>query len=94
MIRKLALRGIALAVALSAYSCGIVPAAGPGQTERVAAGDVIEGSVINLPGVMTVRVNGAACDGEFAIESGLRTYVVLTATDAGCLVEETGSEPL
>jgi hypothetical protein len=64
------------------------------QTARIPAGGVIDASMINLPGPMSLRVNGAPCEGDFAIESDMRTHVVLHVDDAGCFVETTKVEPM
>lgn len=64
------------------------------QAARIASGGAIEASMINLPGPMSLRVNGAPCEGTFAIESDMRTHVVLRVEDAGCSVETTSMEPL
>jgi hypothetical protein len=50
--------------------------------------------VIHLPGPMSLRVNGAPCQGTIAIESDRRTHVILRIDDTGCRVEPSKSEPL
>jgi hypothetical protein len=64
------------------------------QTERIASGGVIRASMINLPGPMSLRVNGAPCEGDFAIESERRTHVVLRVSDTGCSVRTESTEPI
>ncbi len=64
------------------------------RTARIPAGGVIDASMINLSGPMSLRVNGAPCEGNFAIESDMRTHVVLRVDDAGCSVETTKMEPM
>lgn len=65
-----------------------------GRTARIASGGAIEASMTNLPGPMSLRVNGAPCEGSFAIASERLTHVVLRVDDAGCSVETTKMEPL
>lgn len=64
------------------------------QTARIASGGAIEASMIKLPGPVSLRVNGAPCEGNFAIASERRTHVVLRVDDAGCSVETTKMEPM
>ncbi len=64
------------------------------RTARIPTGGVIEASMINLPGVMTLQVNGTKCDGDFAVESDLRTNVVLRVEESGCSVRTASLEPL
>lgn len=64
------------------------------QTARIASGGAIEASMIKLPGPVSLRVNGAPCEGNFAIVSDRRTHVVLRVDDAGCSVETRKMEPL
>ena len=64
------------------------------QTARIPSGGAIEANMINLPGSVSLRVNGASCDGTFAIASERLTHVVLRVTDAGCSVETTKMEPM
>lgn len=64
------------------------------QTARIASGGAIEASMTNLPGPMGLRVNGASCEGKFAIASDRLTHVVLRVDHAGCSVETRKMEPL
>jgi hypothetical protein len=64
------------------------------RTARIPSGGPIEASMINLPGVMTLQVNGTKCDGDFAIESDRRTHVVLRVSDSGCSVRTRSTEPM
>lgn len=65
-----------------------------GRTARIPSGGVIEASMFNLPGPMSLRVNGGPCEGNFAIDSDRRTHVVLRVDDAGCSVDTTKMERL
>jgi hypothetical protein len=64
------------------------------RTAHIPTGGVIEASMLNLPEVMTLLVNGTMCEGDFAIESDSRTQVVLRVSDAGCSVETRSTEPM
>jgi hypothetical protein len=64
------------------------------QTARIPSGGAIEASLITLPGPVSVRVNGAPCEGTFAIASERLTHVVLRVNDARCSVETTKMEPM
>jgi hypothetical protein len=64
------------------------------QTARIASGGVIEASMINLPGPVSLRVNGAPCEGNFAIASERLTHVVLRVTESGCSVRTQSIEPI
>jgi hypothetical protein len=63
-------------------------------TARIPSGGVIEASIVNLPGVMTLQVNGARCDGDFDVESDIRTDVVLEVSESGCSVRTASVQPL
>jgi hypothetical protein len=65
-----------------------------GRTARIPTGGVIEASMFNLPGVMGLQVNGTRCDGELAIESDLRTNVVVEVTASGCSLRTASMDPL
>lgn len=64
------------------------------QTARIASGGVIEASMINLPGPVSLRVNGASCEGNFAVASERLTHVVLRVTESGCSVRTQSIEPI
>jgi hypothetical protein len=64
------------------------------RTARIPSGGVIEASMTNLPGPMSLRVNGAPCEGTFAIESERLTHAVLRVDEAGCFVETRQTEPM
>ena len=64
------------------------------RTIRIASGTAMQANMINLPGAMTVQVNGTRCDGQFTIESDKRTDVVLRIGDSGCSVETKGTGPM
>jgi hypothetical protein len=64
------------------------------QTARIASGGAIEASMVNLPGPVSLRVNGAPCEGSFAIASERVTHVVLRVTDSGCSVRTRSSVPI
>jgi len=64
------------------------------QTARIPSGGAIEASLIKLPGTVSLRVNGAPCEGTFAIASERLTHVVLSVNDAGCSVRTQSSEPI
>ena len=65
-----------------------------GRTARIANGGLIEASMFNLPEVMRLLVNGTMCEVDFAIESDMRTDVVLRVTESGCSVRTARIEPL
>ena len=50
--------------------------------------------MFNLPEVMRLLVNGTMCEVDFAIESDMRTDVVLRVTESGCSVRTARIEPL
>ncbi len=64
------------------------------QTARIASGGAIEASMINLPGPVSLRVNGAPCEGNFAIASERLTHVVLRITESVCSVRTQSIEPI
>ena len=64
------------------------------QTARIPNGGAIEASLINLPGPVSLRVNGVPCEGTFTIASERLTHVVMHADEAGCSVETTKLEPM
>ncbi len=64
------------------------------QTARIPSGHAIEASMISLPGRVGLRVNGAPCEGTFAIASERVTHVVLRVNDAGCSVRTQSIEPI
>jgi len=64
------------------------------QTARIPSGGAIEASMTNLPGPMSLRVNGAPCEGDFAIASERLTHVVLRVTESGCSVRTQSIEPI
>jgi hypothetical protein len=64
------------------------------QTARIRSGSAIEASFISLPGPVSLRVNGAPCEGDFAIASERLTHVVVRLNDDGCSVETTKVEPM
>ncbi|MDF2734051.1 MAG: hypothetical protein K0S97_674 [Chloroflexota bacterium] len=64
------------------------------QTARIASGGAIEASLINLPGPVSLRVNGASCEGNFAVASERLTHVVLRVTASGCSVRTQSIEPI
>jgi hypothetical protein len=64
------------------------------QTARIASGGAIEASMIKLPGPVSLRVNGAPCEGNFAIASERLTHVVLRVTESGCSVRIQSIEPI
>jgi hypothetical protein len=65
-----------------------------GRTARIPTGGTIEASMTNLPGPMSLRVNGAPCQGSFPIAAEMRTHVVVRVNDAGCSVETGELEPM
>jgi hypothetical protein len=64
------------------------------RTARIPIGGLIEASMPNLPGVMRLLVNGTVCEGDFALESDMRTHVVLRVTESGCSVRTLSIEPI
>ena len=64
------------------------------RTARIPTGGVIEASTFSLPGVMTLQVNGTMCAGDFAIESDLRTNVILRVAESACSIRTASVEPL
>ena len=64
------------------------------RTARIPKGRLIEASTFGLPGVMRLQVNGTMCEGEFALESDMRTNVVLRVTDSGCSVRTQSIDPI
>ena len=64
------------------------------RTARISTGGVIQASTCSLPGVMTLVVKGTMCDGDFAIESDLRTNVILRVDASGCSIRTASVEPL
>ncbi len=64
------------------------------QTARIPSGGAIEASLIKLPGPVSLRVNGAPCEGNFAIASERLTHVVLRVTESGCSVRIQSIEPI
>ena len=65
-----------------------------GRTARIPSGGAIEASMTNLPGPMSLRVNGAPCEGSFVIASERLTHVVLRVTESGCSVRTQSIEPI
>ena len=65
-----------------------------GRTARIPSGGAIEASMTNLPGPMSLRANGAPCEGSFAIASERLTHVVLRVTESGCSVRTKSIEPI
>ena len=63
-------------------------------TARIPEGGLIEAGMPNLPGVMRLLVNGTMCEGDFAVESEMRTNVVLRLTGSGCSVRTKSIEPI
>jgi hypothetical protein len=61
---------------------------------RIPKGGLIAASMPNLPGVMRLLVNGTMCEGDFAIESEMRTHVVLRVTESACSVRISSIEPI
>ena len=64
------------------------------QTARIPSGGAIKASMINLPGPVSLRVNGAPCEGSFPIASERLTHVVLRVTESGCSVRTQSIEPI
>ena len=64
------------------------------QTARTPSGGAIEASMVGLPGPVSLRVNGAPCEGSFAIASERVTHVVVRITDSGCSVRTQSTEPI
>ena len=65
-----------------------------GRTARIPNGGLIEASMFNLPGAIRLMVNGTMCEGDFAIESDMRTRVVLRVTEPGCSLRTASIEPI
>jgi hypothetical protein len=63
-------------------------------TARIPKGGLIEAGMPNLPGVMGLLVNGTRCEGDFALQSEMRTNVVVRVTASGCSVRTASIEPI
>lgn len=54
------------------------------RSDTIAAGDPVAVSIITLPGVHAIRMNGTACQGRFPVEEDKETDVVVRITADGC----------